>query len=263
MHAVSKRETGYSLDPVKPARDTIADPCRDCPAQRVGLCAKLSPACRQRLSNLASQENLPPGTIIGEEDSPARALCTVTKGVVALTKRSPDGGSALVGFRYPGEVVLPSRHDFTWPVSVSAVSSCRTCSMPFSDLPGLSNHYAEFTDKLLDVAQEQLENGYRHVLLLGYKQVDQKLAAFLLDFMTRSHGGEIPRHVVEIPMTRSQMAGFLGVRTETVCRSLGRLKTRKLLALPKPRQVQVLDRQALRALALNGDSKPSRPKVSA
>ena len=60
---------------------------------------------------------------------------------------------------------------------------------------------------------------------------------------------EVSDRPIDIPLTRSEIADYLGLRTETVSRAFGRLKAGGLLALPKPKQIVILDRPALEALA--------------
>ena len=247
LHIVRDSDTRFSRD--RRTRDTRAQACRDCPAARIGLCARLSPRCRQDLLAIAEREYLPAGAVIGEEGAPARTVTTITEGVVALTKRAAGGGMGLVGLRFAGDTVMPYRHAFTWPVTARTLGPCRICRLSFEQASHLPAQNAELKDALHDVAMEQVEDGFGHVLLRGHKGVDRMMACFLLEFAARSQNSEDPQEPIDIPLTRSEMADYLGLRTETVSRAFGRLKAGGLLALPKPKQIVILDRPALEALA--------------
>lgn len=229
--------------------------CRDCPVGQLGFCASLSMECRECLSKISQQDFVPAGEIVGKQGEPAETLIAITKGAMALTRRSPAGDTSVVGFRYPGELVMPHEHDFRWPVTIQALCSSQTCWIRFAELPRLSGHDREFTDRLLDVAAEQLAESFQHVLLLAYKEVHQRLAWFLLDFAARTHGGRVPRHSIELPMTRNHIANYIGVRTETVCRALGRLKARNLITVTNRRRIEIVDKRALANLAKGGRSR--------
>ena len=168
---------------------------------------------------------------------------------MALTRSSPAGTASIVGFRYPGELVLPHQHDFRWPVTIQAVCPSRTCRFRFDELSGLPEHDKEISDRLLEIAAEQIMESYQHVVSLASKEIDQRLAWFLLDFAERNRGGRGPRLSLHLPMTRSQMASYVGMRTETLCRALGRLKSRKLIAVTNRRTIEFLDRRAIEKLA--------------
>ena len=249
LHPVQNSDTRYQRDRDRPSRDTREGACGDCPAERFGLCARLSPTCRQHLRARVQRDSHDQGAVIGAEGAPGQSIIVVTEGIVALTKQSAEGRTIIVGFRYPGEIVMPYRHAFTWPVTVRALVPCRTCRVPFAALPHQSPSLVEIEEALLDLGVEQIEDGFRHMLVLGHRDVDRKVAAFVLDFAARSHGGQVPKDAMDIPVTREQIASYLGLRTETVSRAFQRLKERKLFALPKPRQIAVLDEQALAALA--------------
>ncbi len=195
---------------------------------------------------------MPGGDVIGRQGEPAHALIVVTKGAVALTHRSPSGHSSVVGFRYPGELVMPQRQLFQWPVTTTALCASSTCQIRFEELSELSEHGREFTDLLFDVAAMQMAESYQHAALLTHKEVDQRLAWFLLDFAARNHGRQTPRQGLELPMTRSVIADYIGIRTETVCRALARLKASRLIALVNRRRLHILDRRALTDLAKAG-----------
>ena len=204
---------------------------------------------------IAERERVPPGAVIGEEGAPGQAITTITEGVVALTKRSAGGHVGLVGFRHAGDVVMPYRQAFTWPVTARALGPCRTCRVRFDAVSRLSAYDAEFEHALHDVAVAQVEDGFRDVLMRGHKGVDRMVAAFVLDFAARSQGGRVSDGPIDIPLTRCEIADYLGLRTETVSRAFGRLKSLKLLALPKPKQIVILDRPALEALAKGGPAR--------
>ena len=237
----------------------------------MGFSARLSRACRQNLAAIAEREYLSPGDIVGTEGSPGRAVTTIAEGVVALTKRSEDGARCLVGFRHPGDVVMPYRRAFTWPVTAQALCPCRTHRLRFDKIARLAAFRGEFEDALHDQAMEQIGEGFRYVLLRGHKGVDRIVAAFIVDFAAGGRSGRTPERSPErslerspersldLPLTRSDMAAYLGLRTETVSRAFGRLKARKLLALPKPKQVVILDPSGLEALAKGAPARARAP----
>ena len=103
----------------------------------------------------------------------------------------------------------------------------------------------------------QMAESYQHAALLTYKEVDQRLAWFLLDFASRNHARQTPRQGLELPMTRSVIGDYIGIRTETVCRALARLKAKRLIALVNRRRLHILDRKALANLAKAGRPGPA------
>ena len=83
-----------------------------------------------------------------------------------------------------------------------------------------------------------------HSLLLGRASAAQKIAAFLEETGQRSGGGG----VIELVMSRQDIADYLGLTIETVSRTLSQLDRDGVIGLPSARRVVVKDRRALRAL---------------
>ncbi|HUN98880.1 MAG TPA: helix-turn-helix domain-containing protein, partial [Bradyrhizobium sp.] len=63
----------------------------------------------------------------------------------------------------------------------------------------------------------------------------------------QQNGDEVKE--VDVPMTRGDIADYLGLTIETVSRSLTRLKRSELIALPTPSHIEILDRDGLKEVA--------------
>ncbi len=99
--------------------------------------------------------------------------------------------------------------------------------------------------KLLALTLHRLHRSEEHMLVLGRKNACERLAWFLLDMSVR-----IPTpDRVELPMSRQDIADFLGLTIETVSRTMTQLQDDKIIALPSCRQVLLRDRTALFDLA--------------
>ena len=77
---------------------------------------------------------------------------------------------------------------------------------------------------------------------LGQKSARDKLAAFLLDLSNRLADG---RSEIALPMSRYDIADYLGLRSETVCRTFAQLAADGVIALPEPQRIRIRDRAAL------------------
>jgi CRP/FNR family transcriptional regulator len=84
-------------------------------------------------------------------------------------------------------------------------------------------------------------------LLLGRKSATEKVASFLM-LMAERQGCE-DGDAVEVPMTRADIADYLGLTIETVSRTLSRLKQEGLIAIPTPTHITLCDRDSLEELA--------------
>jgi CRP/FNR family transcriptional regulator len=87
------------------------------------------------------------------------------------------------------------------------------------------------------------------MVLLGRKTAREKLASFLLMLGGRMSRLGDPADEFSVPMSRADIADYLGLTTETVSRTFTQFRTEKLIALPKNDRVRIIDRAALAALA--------------
>ncbi len=233
--------------------------CADCPARGAGLCARISDTCREGVNQLARQARLAKGEILAEEGARGHEIISVMAGVVELSKSVAEDRHAIVGFRFPGELIAPYRNAFTWPMTVRALLPCRVCRVNCEGLRRLSPTYPEIDSALLETAMEEIEDGLEHVVTVGHKRVDERVASFILEMSRRMAWGERARSTIEIPVTRPQMADYLGLRTETVCRALTRLRTQGIVSLSSPKRLVILDQDRLAALASGAEPEAANP----
>ena len=84
---------------------------------------------------------------------------------------------------------------------------------------------------LLDRASHELQAAHNQMLLLGRKTAIERLASFITDLAARDRRAGGAGRVIQLPMTRAEIADYLGLTTETVSRVTSRLKTRGVIRL--------------------------------
>jgi CRP/FNR family nitrogen fixation transcriptional regulator len=89
-----------------------------------------------------------------------------------------------------------------------------------------------------------LRRAREHALLLGRRGALEKMAGFLLDMVKKSKEA-----VVALPMSRQDIADYLGLTIETVSRALSQLERDGIIELQSIRQIRLRDTASLRALA--------------
>lgn len=188
------------------------------------------------------------------------ALLEVAQGVVRLCKLLADGRRAVLGFRYPGELLETgwARRHGTTAEAVTAVV-LRTSRRPWADdtvagAPELHRRLSALLWAELDAAQANL-------LLLGRMTATERVAHFLLGLARRARADE----PVDLPMSRLDIADHLGLTVETVSRIISRLRRQGLIALQGTSRIRLLRPATLRALAgsdehaWNGDDATALP----
>jgi CRP/FNR family transcriptional regulator, anaerobic regulatory protein len=166
---------------------------------------------------------------IFSEGKPADSVFGLSQGVVRLY-RLTDERRQVLAFALPGdflEMPLASRHRF----SADAVGEVALCQFSRNELmrflessPPLMRHLLEFANRELASAQDQL-------LLLGTGSAEKKLALFLVGWRDRMARVSTLSEIVPLPMRRRDIADFLGLKLETVSRTLAKLEQKNVIRI--------------------------------
>lgn len=228
-------------------------PCFDCPVLDRALCSALRWDELATFRRMGIGRRLAEGDALCREATPAAQVYSVKKGALRLSKLLRDGRRQVVGFAFPGDflgVTMEDEHPFTIEATCDA-EICQFSRIRFAaflaDHPRLQRRLFAAAAHDLAVAREQL-------LVLGRKTAIERLATFLLD-MTR-HSTQIPGEPARaaLPMSRSDIADYLGVRNETISRELGALKSRRLIRMIRTHELTIIDRAAMERLAAGDDA---------
>lgn len=179
-----------------------------------------------------------------EGDEVDRVL-EIVRGVVTLYKTAVDGQRQLVGVRFPGDFLGTAGVD-RHHTSAMAARATQVRSASRAELDAAMERDGALGRRLLLACRAELRSTRDHLMVIGSRSALGRVAALLVEISDRSAGGA---PAFELPLTRGEMGDYLGLTLETVSRAIKRLKTLKIVALPRTDQVLVLDRRGLRALA--------------
>jgi len=184
------------------------------------------------------------------EGDPAAFTYKILEGVTRSYKMLLDGRRQIVAFGFVGDWIGAERCQ-TYFYSTETVTACRLAAAPKGDLhAGPADHEQVFGE----ANSAAIKRAFDHLLALGQMTAAEKVSDFLLFLDAKLHDG--PTNAVRVPMERSDIADYLGLTVETVCRQLSALKRRGLIETPHPKAVRLVDRAALARLA--GGARPDR-----
>jgi CRP/FNR family transcriptional regulator len=211
------------------------------------VCRGLAQQAVRPLMAISSLHRKAPGEVLFAEGDKADAIYEVLRGTVRLCKLLPDGRRLIIEFLSAGHLLgLAMDGDYVYTAEViTDVTVCRYKRAAFErlidEVPGLAR-------RLLAVASDELRAAQERMLLLGRKSATEKVASFLM-LMASQQGGEDAEEVA-VPMTRSDIADYLGLTIEAVSRTLTKLKQHGVIALPTVTRIAILDRDHLEDLAV-------------
>ncbi|WP_165943451.1 Crp/Fnr family transcriptional regulator [Roseicella aquatilis] len=222
--------------------------CDRCGSRIAGLCKPLDAAALDDISSESQQVTLPAHSMVFREGDPAGKVFTLIEGFAKLTRLLPDGKQQVVGFRFAGDVIgyttLPR-----YPFDAELLTDAKICRLERPQLDGLLRRYPKLERRMLDLCVQELTATQEQLVTVGRRSAEARVAAFLVSLVEAARRrGPAPR-VLEMPMTRADIADFLGLTLETVSRSLTAFRKRGWIREPVHHKVELLNLSAVSALA--------------
>lgn len=196
--------------------------------------------------------SLKSGAVLAREGDPAPHVFSITSGSLRVYKLLPDGRRQITGFLFAGDFLgLAVGDDYVF--SAEAMEPSTVCRFRKGPFRALVQQSPPLEHMLLNRTMHELAAAQNQMLLLGRKSALERVASFLLDLPSHDPARPVTQDHVHLPMTRSEIADYLGLTIETVSRVLTRLKTSGVIRLISLTELQVLKPATLQALA-EGDA---------
>jgi len=205
---------------------------------------------RQNLSGLATLMNVSRRTIVYREDTLARWIFMIADGVVKSFRDFPSGKRRIVAFLFPGDVFgLAENGQFV--NTTQTVTDATLYRIPVDALKDLLRRDPDLQFRFLCKVTHQLREAQRHTICVAKRTAAAKIALFLK--MLERDGSWRPDasapRTIAIPMTRTDIADYLGLSAEAVSRCNSRLVRRGIIAFPDRHRVRILNSVELDRLA--------------
>lgn len=185
---------------------------------------------------------------IFREGDRATHVYRIEAGHVCLYRTMSDGRRQVIDFAYPGDIIgLGALAEHR--MSAQTFGKTRLHVMAVSALHDQARRDARFAMRLYDTMAHELAAARELVFTVSQRTAAERVACFLVSLADRAaRRGEDPREIV-LPMTRADIADFLGLTIETVSRMFTRLRKDGVIALEQSILVTIVDRQALAQIA--------------
>ena len=167
----------------------------------------------------------------------------VVSGTVRLYKLLADGRRHIAEFYFAGDCFgldATSEREF----AAEAIGDVVVMRYPRAATERLVDQRPQLARRLRDITLRDLAHAQSRMLLLGRMSATERVAHFLLEMFERRD----ERWTLDVPMSRTDIADYLGLTIETVCRILSSLKRDGVIAIPNPHRIELHDPDALEAL---------------
>jgi len=223
--------------------DTTLMPCAACDVREMTICSVLGGHELDRLAQIVARVPVAAGQTIFQEGDDAEHVYNIVSGSVRLFKLLPDGRRQITGFLFDSDFLgLALKQHYAY--SAEAVSPTVVCRFPRGKLERLFDDLPKLEKRLLDEASNELIAAQDQMLLLGRKTAAERLSSFLFALARRQNN----RHV-ELEMTRTDIADYLGLTIETVSRTFTKLRKLDIIDTPDAHSVVIKDASVLKDMA--------------
>jgi CRP/FNR family transcriptional regulator, nitrogen fixation regulation protein len=181
-------------------------------------------------------------TMIFSEGESADYVYKVISGSVRTYKILSDGRRQIGRFYLPGDIFdlqFVDAHVF----SAEAIADSRVLVVKRNALNGLAKRDVGIAGELSALTSRELRRMQERIMLL-IKSAQERLASFLLEMAEYVSSG----NAIELPMSRQDIADYLGLTIETVSRTLTALESAAVIELPTSRRITLCNRGALRRM---------------
>ncbi len=218
--------------------------CRSCEARHGGVCGTLTAVQLLELSKHSTRRKIEAGSELVGQGERVNAYSNILKGVVKLSKMMADGRQQIVGLQFaPDFLGRPFMDEST--LTAEAAVDTEICAFPRNIIDRMVAETPELEHRLHNQALKELDEARDWMLTLGRKTAQEKVASFLYMIATNVDPESVDNSTFELPLSRADIADFLGLTIETVSRQMTKLRKESIIHVENNRNVSVPDMDRL------------------
>jgi len=188
------------------------------------------------------------GDYLYRSGSKFESLYAIRTGFFKTQVLHEDGREQVTGFQMPGEIIgLDAISTDSHSCDAVALEDSEICELPFNRLEELSRQLPTLQRHLHKIMSREIVRDQGIMLLLGSMRAEERLAAFLLNLSQRFAARGYSATAFRLRMTRHEIGSYLGLKLETVSRTLSSFQETKLIAVQN-KSIELLNLPHLRRL---------------
>jgi CRP/FNR family transcriptional regulator, anaerobic regulatory protein len=222
--------------------------CEDCPTRRLCLAAGLEQdALRELSACMRPSQPMHKGDFLYRSGDAGGDCFVVRSGSYKTFTLTPTGDEYVTGFYFPGELVgVSGLSEAERPDSAMALETSTACRLHPEDVPNFWRLGSGQSLMRLIGQNERL--GVAHHMTLSHSSADARVAGFLMNLSHRMQQQRRDHRSLPLPMSRTDLANYLGMTLESLSRVLSRLGRAGLVDAARTR-VTLIDTPGLQTIA--------------
>ena len=238
------------MDAVVPIRpETLRVACSQCNLRELCLPVALDESDLTQLDALVQRRRkVARGETLSHAGAPFESLHAVKVGFFKSCVAAPDGREQVTGFHMTGELMgFDGIGSGVHACDTIALEDSEVCVIPYAQLEQVATQVPGLQREFHRILSREIVHDHGVMLLLGSMRAEERLASFLLNITRRLKARGYSGSSVVLRMTRQEIGSYLGMKLETVSRTLSRFQADGLLDVNQ-RQIEVLDAERLNGL---------------
>lgn len=223
-------------------------PCDRCIGKQYNICHLLEPARQRELLDTSCRHRWDKREYLFRAGSPVGAVFKVTSGIVAESRTLADGRRQIIAFFLPGDICgyleSEGRHAFDG----EAITTAETCSFNRERFSAFVNRNNDVAEEMRRGLAERLKMVGTHLSVVGQLTSTERVANFVAMMTAAYAARNVQTRPLPLPMKRSDIADYLGLRLETVSRAFSKLRQHNIIDVNED-EVLILDQAKLNQLS--------------
>ena len=223
--------------------------CAQCSLQVLCLPASIDQQDIERLDRIVlNRRPLARGDTLFRSGQALGSLFVAREGAFKTVALDSEGTPQVLGFHLPGELLgLDALGSGQHACEAIALTQANVCEVPLAQLEAVASQVPGLQHQLLRIIGQGVNRDQSHIEMLGRRTAPERMAIFLHQLAGRYRALGRSGESFTLPMSREDIASYLGLVIETVSRTLGKMQDDGIIAV-NGRQVVILDADRLDGL---------------
>lgn len=227
--------------------------CSTCSLRELCLPVGLRPDEFEQLDTVIKQSHrLKKGEFLFRSGESFHSLYAIRTGFFKTTVASQDGRDQVTGFFMSGELIgMDGICTHSHSCDAVALEDSEVCELPFGHMEALSKEIPSIQTHFFRLMSREIVRDQGVMLLLGNMRAEERIAAFLLNLSQRLHHRGFAANDFILRMSREEIGSYLGLKLETVSRTLSRFHQEGLIVV-EHKHIRLLKPEVLNQMVSGG-----------
>tara|TARA_B100001996_G_scaffold100339_1_gene75174 strand:+ start:643 stop:1359 length:717 start_codon:yes stop_codon:yes gene_type:complete len=226
-------------------QENLINRCTICKVRTYSFCRCLDDSKLQVFSNISFQKEFSNGENIFIQNDPSQYLYNITEGNVKIYQLLDDGRIQIIGFLYPGDFFGTYRNN-KYNYCAQSIGELKVCVFEQKILDRYLDENPVLSKELLNKTSFELTLAQDRITVLGKLKAVERISKFLLNISEQRERIGWQNNPISLPMTRQDIADYLGLTIETVSREFSNLKSSNIIKIISSKQIYLTDLESLK-----------------